>query len=421
MFKSFFNKGSFASNILTLVSGTLIAQALPLAVSPILTRLFNPDDFGLFGLYMGVVVILSVPVTGRYELAVMLPKDDDDAINVMSLSLVCTVVISFLILLVSFVLHDQILDFFDNKAIGTWLYIVSVSTFFVGVYQSLNYWFNRKSKYRELATSRVVRSANTSGFSILFGALKLNGGGLILGDLIGQAVASIYLIVRFFKSHKSKLSVVSWQRMKKMARRYNQFPKFNVVSGVLEKGSGQMPVLLLTSFFNLTVVGLFSFAQRIISAPSAIIARAFGDVFRQRASEQYLKTGECKALFNALAKRLFLMGIIPFSVLFFIAPAAFGFIFGSKWYVAGEYTQIMTVMFFLQFVVSPLSVMFLVAEKQKLDLFLQFYLFCSLFISFFVGYKVYNDPKMCLLFFTVAYSIKYLIEFALAYRFSAGK
>jgi len=421
MAKLSFDKGNFSSNVLTLVSGTIIAQAIPIAVSPILTPIFSPDDFGLFGLYFALVSILSVPVTGRYEMAIMLPERDEDAVNVMGLSILSALIVSFVLLIISFFLHGYILEFFEDKRIGTWIYVVAISSFLVGFYQSLNYWFNRKARYKALVTSRVFRSANTSGFSIVLGLLKIKSGGLILGDMIGQAVASLFLLKRFLKHDKDKIKAIKFDRMKVMAKRYDQFPKFNVISGLLEKGSGQMPVLLLTSFFSLATVGFFSFTQRVVGAPGAIVARAFGDVFRQQASEAYAKTGQCETLFKSLFKKLLIIAIVPFTALFFAAPWAFKLIFGAEWVVAGEYTQIMTFMFFLQFIVSPLSIMFLVAEKQKIDLFMQIFLFCSVFISFFVGYKLYNDVKICLLFFTAAYSIKYLIEFYLSYRFSLGK
>lgn len=419
--KKRFEKGSFSANVATLVSGTLLAQAIPLAASPVLTRLFSPEDFGLFGLYFSLVTILSVPVTGRYEYAVMLPEDDDDAVNVMGLSILCAFVVSLFLFALSFFLHDYILTFFEDKRIGTWIYLVAISTFLVGFYQSLNYWFNRKARYAALVTSRVFRSTNTSIFSIVFGWFKIKSGGLILGDMLGQMIASVFLLKRFYKHDRDKIATIQPDRMKRLAKRYRQFPTFNVASGLLEKGSGQMPVLLLTAFFNLTAVGFFNLSQRVVSVPGAIVARAFGDVFRQQASERYAQKGECEALFKSLFKKLFIMAFVPFTALFFLAPWAFEFIFGEKWIVAGEYTQIMTVMFFLQFIISPLSIMFLVAEKQKIDLVLQIYLFCSLFISFFVGYKLYNDVKICLILFTIAYSVKYLIEFYLSYRFSLGK
>ncbi len=421
MRSKFTNKGSFSANIATLVLGTITAQALPVIASPILTRVFSPDDFGLFGLYFSIVVILTVPITGRYEMAIILPEKDEDAINVLGLSILTTTISSILLFIISFVFYDQIQSMIDNEAIGNWIYLFSASTLLIGLYQSLNYWFNRKSKYKALSISRVTRSFNTSSFSIIIGIFGTKSGGLILGDLIGQAAATLFLAIRFLKNYKDKITQINLSKMKEMAKRYNKFPKYNVFAGLLEKGSGQMPVLLLTAFFGITTVGFFTLSQRIISAPGAIIARAFGDVFRQKASEQFAKNGECHNLFKSMFKKLLIIAIIPFTILFFIAPWAFQFVFGEEWLIAGEYTQIMTVMFFLQFVVSPLSNMFLVAEKQRMDLILQIYLFSSLFICFFVGYKVFGEVETCLKLFTAAYSIKYIIELYLSYRFSLGK
>jgi len=43
-------KSEFAKNVLTLMTGTTIAQAIPIAISPILTRIYTPEDFGVFAL-----------------------------------------------------------------------------------------------------------------------------------------------------------------------------------------------------------------------------------------------------------------------------------------------------------------------------------------------------------------------------------
>ena len=81
-------KSEFSRNVLTLMTGTTIAQAIPIAISPILTRIYTPEDFGMFALYMSVASILSVVATGRYELAIMLPKKDEDAVNIVALSII---------------------------------------------------------------------------------------------------------------------------------------------------------------------------------------------------------------------------------------------------------------------------------------------------------------------------------------------
>ena len=55
MLKSWSIKSEFAKNVITLISGTAIAQALSLIFSPIISRIYNPEDFGFFAIFMSVV------------------------------------------------------------------------------------------------------------------------------------------------------------------------------------------------------------------------------------------------------------------------------------------------------------------------------------------------------------------------------
>lgn len=404
-----------------LITGTLISQLIPFLIAPILTRLFSPEEFGMFGLYFSITMIISVFITGRYEMAIMLPREEKDAVNIIGLSMIITSVICILLFFIVLIFKGYIAFWFNSPAIENWLFLLPVTMFAIGTYQTFNYWNNRKEKYSRLALSRVTRSVNTSAWSIALAFTVLKKGGMILGDCIGQLFSSGFLFFRTWKEDKHLYKEISKEKMKQQAARYNQFPKFNVISGLFEKMSGQMPVLFFASFFGEAITGFFSFSQRIVSAPGAIIARAFGDVFRQKATIDFQNNGNCKQLFVSTFLKLFFVAIVPFILFFFFAPEIFVIIFGEKWLIAGEYSQLMTPMFFLQFVVSPLSNMFLVAEKQKLDLILQVFLFMGVLISFLLGYNLFKVPEMCLIFFTIAYSIKYVIELYLSFHFSKGK
>jgi len=100
MLRKLIPQSRYARNVITLMTGTGLAQAIPVAISPILTRLYSPEDFGTFAVYMAVVSIASVLVTGRYELAIMLPKNDRDALHIVVLSAGLSCIISALLLLV---------------------------------------------------------------------------------------------------------------------------------------------------------------------------------------------------------------------------------------------------------------------------------------------------------------------------------
>lgn len=420
--KKYIPKSEFSRNVLTLMTGTTIAQAIPVAISPILSRLYTPDDFGVFGLYFGISMILSVLVTARFEIAILLPAKDEDAINVMALSLVISGFITLLLFLLVFFLSDWFAMLLNDDTIKPWLYWIPLSTLLIGVYQSFNYWITRKKYYKRLVWSRVSRSANTSAFSMAGGLIPLQpGGGLIIADIIGQGFAAGVLGKGIYQKDRDWLKFITTARIKQMAKRYINFPKFQVISGLLERLAGQSPVLLLTSFFNFTVSGYFSFSQRMVMAPANLVSGAIGDVFRQEASSRFASEGSCQAIFLSTLKKLVLLSVVPFVILFFIVPDMFAFIFGAEWRTAGEYAQIMMIMFLLQFIVSPLSGIFMIAEKQQYDLLMQIGLFIGCVSAFFIGHTYFKDPKVSILLFTIVYSIKSSIELLLAYRFSQGK
>jgi O-antigen/teichoic acid export membrane protein len=297
---------------------------------------------------------------------------------------------------------------------------VPVTVFAIGLYTIFNFWLNRKGYYKNISTGKITRSAFSSFFSVGFGLTLLKTGGLIIADTIGQLTAGFFVLIKSLKYDREKISSISKQGMIKQAKRYVHFPKFNIISGLFEKASGQLPVILLSSFFGTAISGLFSLSQRIIAAPGSLIGASVGDVFRQQASVEFQKAGNCRETFLNLLKFLILIAIIPFSILIVFAPLLFSFIFGPEWRVAGEYAQIMILMFFLSFIVSPLSNMFIIAEKQKIDLVIQIFLFSFVSVSFIVGYNIFKHPKAAILFYSITYCIKYCIELYMSFQFSKG-
>jgi O-antigen/teichoic acid export membrane protein len=415
-----FEKGSFSKNVIVLMTGTIIAQAIPLAVSPVLTRLFTPGDFGLFALYFGISQIISVFMTARYEMAIILPEKDEDAVNIVALSIAITILVSLLCLIIILLLRFFIPVQLTNPNILNYMLLMPITILGLGFSTIFSFWLNRKEHYKSISGGKIVRSIFASFFSVGFGLTVLKTGGLIIADTIGQIVSGIYLFLKSLKYDIKLISQVSKQNMLIQAKRYKQFPKYNLLSGFLEKGSGQIPVILLTSFFGSAITGFFSLSQRLIAAPEILISVSIGNVFRQQANIEYLEKGNCVDIFMTLFKLLLKIAIIPFALLFVLAPFLFSFIFGPDWRIAGEYTQIMTIMFFLRFIVSPLSNMFFIAEKQNIDLIIQIILFSFVCLSFFAGYKIFSNPKPAILFYTITYSIKYCIEFYLSYEFSKG-
>lgn len=410
-------KSEFGKNVITLVTGTSIAQAIPIAIAPILSRLFTPTDFGVFALYSAIVLVATAIATGRYELAITLPAEDKDALHLFVLSLLIALFVSILLLIVVVLFNAWIAVFLGNPEIEPWLYFVPVSVFLSGAYQSLNYWLNRHRRFKELAFTRVVQSGMSAMGQTGIGAIIQGSAGLVLGSVLGQLAS----VISFVASNKTGLSsgfkCVSILGICKQAKRYKRFPVLQAPSTLIEVNSSQLPVMLLGIFFNPTIVGFFSLSQRVVKLPMNIIGSSIGDVFRQRASRDFNEHGDSRAIFIATLKKLLLISTPFFLIFVFSAPDLFSFVFGVKWRVAGEYAQIMTPLFWFSFVVSPLSVMFIIAEKQNIDLLIQLLLVSSSISALAAGHYIFASPKYSIAAFTLVYSVKYIMELYLSYTF----
>ena len=402
--------------------GTVISQAVPILASFFLSRIYTPEDFGVFQVYFSISMVGTVFMTMRYEMAIMLPEKKEDARHVFVLSCLIAFAWSVIILLLVVLFRHPFAHLLKQPSLANSLFVLPFTLLVIGVYQSLNYWSNRHKQYTRLSFSRVARSVNSSVMSIAFGFVSfMKSTGLIIGDSLGQASSTLFLGARVMRDESGLFRNVSKAKLKEVAHRYRQFPLFNVPSGLLEKLSGNLPALILIPFFGATMVGLFSMSQRMISVPGSVVARAFGDVFRQSATEQYILNKECKHLFLQTLKKLTVLSIPAFIVLFFVVKPVFVFAFGEEWREAGTYAQILMPMFLLQFIVSPLSNMFLVAEQQKKDFFLQICLFLAILSALYGGYYVFDSPKATLMLYSGVYTLKYIVELILSYGFSKGK
>ena len=365
MFTKLKPKSEFSRNVLTLMTGTTIAQAIPIAISPILTRIYTPEDFGIFAIYMSVASILSVMATGRYELAIMLPKKDEDAINIVALSLIISFLVSFIVLLIVFLFNASITALLGNPEISSWLYFIPLSVLLTGIYQSFNYWSNRKKQYKRLATSRVVQSGTTASSNLAMGFSGFGSGGLIGSSLLGQGVATFVLGRIIFKEDRNRFGNIKRLKIFALGRRYISFLTVNLPHTFLNVLSSNFPVLLISYFFGNLVTGFYSISNRVIVAPIGIITNSYGQVFLQHISSSIISQKEKEFFFKKTVYRILGYSFVPFLLLFFFLPQLFQTIFGKNWIEAGIYGQILIPMLYFRFVGSIVSSVTVVYNQQQ--------------------------------------------------------
>jgi O-antigen/teichoic acid export membrane protein len=413
------NKSEFLSNVLTLISGTTLSQFIPLAISPILSRLFTPDDFGLLALFVSIVSVISIVATGRYEVAIMLPEKDEDALNIMKLSVTILIITCLILLIVVAFLNNQIAFGLNNEKIRLWLFFVPFSVLIAGLFQNFNYMIIRLKKFKRLAYAKVFQSSTNAVLSLSFGFVGLAGGALIVGNIVGQFVSTVQLAIKVLTLNRHSLYKFNKGDILKLGRRYSDFLKFDIFAGFFSVATPQSIVVLIGIFFSSTLVGIYALTNRVLVSPIYLIAKSVGDVFRQRATEDYNKNGNCRSIYLKTFISLSLLSFPPFLILFLFGEDLFGFIFGNRWIQAGRIAEILAPMFFLKFISSPLSYVFYIAEKQNINLIGQFILFVFTIASIFLG-KHFNSIDILFSCICVSYVIIYIAYLVLSYRYSFG-
>ncbi len=357
-------KSEFSRNVLTLMTGTTIAQAIPIAISPILTRIYTPEDFGVLSLFVAISSIFSSIANGRYELAIMLPKKDEDAINIFALGFIITACISLFLLVLVLVFHNYFVALLNNEGIGVWLYFIPIAVFFTGLYNILNYFNNRKKQYKDIANATIIRSIITVVIQLSVGFLKGGANGLISGQLVSQMFANMKLFKNIVKD-KLLISKISKVKIIALAKRYKDFPKFSMWGVLANSLSHHLTNILISTFYSLTTLGFYSLTQRLLATPSSLIGGSIGQVFFQHATKERQETAKAIKSFNSSLKKLIILGISFFGILYFVVEDLFIFVFGEEWRVAGYYAKILIPFFCINFISSPLAIVMTVFEKQK--------------------------------------------------------
>jgi O-antigen/teichoic acid export membrane protein len=409
-------KSSYRRNVLALMTGSAIAQALPIVASPILTRIYTPDDFGVAALFLAITAVLAAVVNGRYELAIGIPNSDDDAINVAALGVVIALLVAGLFLFLVLFFGENIALLANAEAMVPWLYLVPVAVLLTGLFNVLNYTNNRLGLFKDIAKANVYKSVASTATQLVLGWLVKGASGLILGGLVAQLVSNIKLY-RNTRAHFN-FQQISIQKMLLLAQRYKSFPKYSMWAGVFNTLANNILAFAMPIVFSISTLGLYSLSTRVLGAPAALISSAFSQVFLREATHERRTYGHAKNTFNKTVTRLTVIGAPIFIGVFFLAEPLFAIIFGSEWRTAGTYAAILAPLMFTRFVVSTVSMMNVVFEKNHIGLYWQIGLATISFGLIYAAHALNWSFIDYLRINTLALSAHYLVLLAIMFTYN---
>jgi len=409
-------KNNFGKAVLIIAGGTFLAQLINIVVSPIITRIYTPEEYGILTFYTAALALLAIG-SFKYELAIPITKEDKTAINVLALSVLvlCLFVIIIFVSLLFF--GDFILGIFNYEVLSDFIYLIPLGVFLLGLYQIFRQWIFRKKDYKSLSKTTINQSVFGNSFKVITGLFGFGPTGLIIGQIIGQSAGLTRLTKPIFQIEKNILKNITLKNMIWCAKRYKDFPIFNTSIHFLSTLGKQLPIIFIASFFGSHVVGLYGLAYSIVRLPMTLIGSAVGDVFfAEAASLGKENPKKIKQISNKLIKNLALVGIIPVVVLLLFGPQLFSIVFGEAWYEAGVYARIVSIMLFFILIFSPVSRVYEIFEKQKLRLVIDIIRVVLISIVFAFSWFFDFNSYIAILLYSIVISIIHLIIFIFAQK-----
>jgi O-antigen/teichoic acid export membrane protein len=269
-----------------------------------------------------------------------------------------------------------------------------------------------------MAHRQVLQSGGTSAVQLALGLLRAGAGGLVIGSVSGQALAA-GMMASMVRRHSPQFwRGIDKRKMLALAKRYRSCPQYLVPAHTLGAVSVQLPTIFINAAFGLTASGLFMLAERAVGMPLSLVSGSIGDVFRQEISESFLARQRCREIFISTLKKLVAVATPPFLILVFFAPSLFSLVFGEKWRVAGEYAQLMCPMFYLRFISNPLSLVAIIAQKNRFEFLWQVCMLLFLMVLAATHYFIRLDVKVYIVGFVIIYGVFDLANLFASYKFA---
>lgn len=363
----------FWRNVATVMSGATGAQALTLLAAPLLTRLCTPAEMGTFSVWLGVITVASLVATLRVENAMVIDHEKGQ-------QRLCFSVVAYFATLLALVLTFGslcacVLGLPPLETVS-WgqMAMVGLATWITANVQTTLAYAASHRRFGTAARIKLLQAGTIAASQLALLYAGVDGAALLAGQLIGLGVG--LLAGRLLLSPpRARMRLLLDREQRDYLVKHQAFWRYSLPSSLLNTVVGQLPLFMIGIHHGALAAGLFALTQRVIAAPTALIATSVLEVFKRQAVHEFESVGNCHEVYRSTFRALMLLALPPTLVLLLFSPELFGWLFGDNWRPAGELARILAPLCFLNFVASPLSYVFFVAGKQKMELFWQMALF----------------------------------------------
>lgn len=403
-------RSGFLRNVLTVATGSAAAQAVTLAFTPITTRLYGPEAYGLQGLFFSVVGLLATTAALGYPMAMILPREDAQARAIGRLSVYIGTAVSVVVAVLFVIASDSLLALLNAEALSGFVLLIPLAMFISVVASVQGSWLIRKKAFGFAAKYGVYRSFALGVGKVGIGLVHPSGILLIVANLVGQVAGTLLTNFGWRKSQKDlpEARPVERQKLVALALAHKDFPLLRTPQTFINALSRNLPVILLSTYFGVAAAGQYSLALSVLIMPASLIGGSVMSVFYPRINDAIYNGEDARSLIVRATAGMAATGLAPFALLVAFGPFLFRVAFGEAWVVAGEYAQWLSGWVFLQYVNRPAVSAIPALRLQGGLLIYELFSTGTKIVALWLGFSVFHSALVAVALFSFCGILAYL-------------
>lgn len=357
---------SFSRDVITLTYVPLVSQMLGILLTPVLTRMYAPEAFGLAALFGSIVVIPSVFSTMGYHSAIVLPKNNSSAKILLLLCFCFIIFITGISFVITIFVQDIIVLKLNTPSLINYFWLMPIFIFVHGIYQTLRYWKTRFRHFSNLSAARVSEVLGKKIFQISFGVTGFVSYGILIYSELISSILKCLVMMRGLKIGTIRFTKRTYLKLIVLALRYKKFPQFNIWSECLNRIPTLLVSIFFVRYFGSDILGFYGLSLMVLSLPASLLMGSIIEAFIPRVAAAK-HTNRHSDLLERLYVPLVGISIFPFVILGIFSDKLFPFVFGEDWVQAGIISQILVIKIFFEIIFSPALSLSDIIGRQELN------------------------------------------------------
>ncbi len=399
----------FIRNTFKLSASTVVLIGLSILVTPILTRLYTPEDYGIWGVLSSASMIITSILFFSYENAIIQTDDEEEVPALITLSILCgisVVVFSVIVFLIGKFLG---IHFFVSFPPLSYLIVILLASL---VYNLLLIIANRYAFYNSMSIANISEGSSQALIRILLQTAVKTKGGLIWGNVLSLLIAACVLgakIRTYYTQEKKRF--ISFVGIKKLINKYKKYPLFDAPARLIEFTIGNIVVLLLSAYFDKGDIGCYSLLSQIMILPITLVGTAMSRVSFRELSESINDQEKFSILANRLIRICVFLSCLP--IVFFVIGGDYllVWILGDGWQNAGKMSLCLALFSVPVILSEPLQPIFKVFNKQNIRFILNVIGLFIMVLAILAGIVFSHNIYVVLILFSISYGLIRLVLF----------